>query len=333
MRKHRNWLDRAEMLTPPLPWDRPRWRDRGGPVVVLLHGLWRGWHAMEPLARALDQHGFSTLNIPYPSTRMPVPVLVRRIQAEILRIAGDQPIHLVTHSLGGIIARSLIAEAPAWRPGRLVMLAPPNGGSEIVDWSRRHPLIHWLLGPAGRSLGCDGLPSRLPPLPAEIEAAVIMGSRSSIPLFKKLLDEAKYKSSTPAAAMVKWLGANANLTGAVIRINTFQQFHENFGAATKLAMAPQDREALALLSGYNKGLTCLLCSQCVSQCPEHIGIADIFRYERYAMDYHELGRAREEYAALTRNGTSCVACGDCLPSCVQEINIPQKLKDVQRLLG
>lgn len=188
MRKHPNWLDRAEMLTPPLPWDRPRWRDRGGPVVVLLHGLWRGWHAMEPLARALDQQGFSTLNVPYPSTRMPVPVLVRQIHLEIERIAGDRPIHLITHSLGGIIARSLIAENPTWKPGRLVMLAPPNGGSEIVDWSKRHPLIHWLLGPAGRALGSDGLPSILPPLPVEIEAAVIMGRRCSVPLFKRLLD-------------------------------------------------------------------------------------------------------------------------------------------------
>ena len=88
-----------------------------------------------------------------------------------------------------------------------------------------------------------------------------------------------------------------------------------------------------LLSGYNKGLTCLLCAQCVSSCPEHIGISDIFRYERYARDYHDLDRARKEYAALTRNGTSCVGCGDCLPTCSQEIDIAAKLKDVHRLLG
>ena len=105
------------------------------------------------------------------------------------------------------------------------------------------------------------------------------------------------------------------------------------GAATSLAMTPQDNAALTLLSGYNKGLTCLLCAQCVSSCPEHLGIADIFRYERYARDYHDVDRARKEYAALTRNGTSCVGCGDCLPACIQEIDIPAKLKDVHRLLG
>jgi predicted aldo/keto reductase-like oxidoreductase len=151
--------------------------------------------------------------------------------------------------------------------------------------------------------------------------------------FKKLLADPKYHGSTPAAAIVKWLRSNDNLTAAVIATRNFDQFRENAGAAISLAMAPQDHAALSLLSGYNKGLTCLLCAQCVSSCPEHIGIADIFRYERYARDYHDLDRARREYAALTKSGTSCVGCGDCLPVCAQEIDIPAKLKDVHRLLG
>jgi predicted aldo/keto reductase-like oxidoreductase len=119
----------------------------------------------------------------------------------------------------------------------------------------------------------------------------------------------------------------------VIATKNFDQFRENMGAAVSLAMGPQDNAVLGLLSGYNKGLTCLLCAECVSHCPEHIAIADIFRYERYARDYLDLERAKKEYAALTRNGTSCVGCGDCLPTCVQEIDIAAKLKDVHRMLG
>jgi predicted aldo/keto reductase-like oxidoreductase len=151
--------------------------------------------------------------------------------------------------------------------------------------------------------------------------------------FQRLLADPKYQGSTPGAAMVKWLRSIDNLTGAVIATSNFDQLRENVGAAASLAMAPQDQAALTLLAGYNKGLTCLLCAQCVSTCPEHIGIADIFRYERYARDYHDLDRARREYAALTRNGTSCVGCGNCLPACAQEIDIAAKLKDVHRLLG
>jgi predicted aldo/keto reductase-like oxidoreductase len=151
--------------------------------------------------------------------------------------------------------------------------------------------------------------------------------------FQKLLADPKYGDSTPGAAMVKWLRSNDNLTAAVIATKNTDQFRENFGAAAGPALAQRDNAVLGLLSGYNKGLTCLLCAQCVTECPEHIAIADVFRYERYALDYLDLDRAKKEYAALTRNGTSCVGCGDCLPSCPQEISIADKLKDVHRLLG
>ena len=52
-------------------------------------------------------------------------------------------------------------------------------------------------------------------------------------------------------------------------------------------MTVNDHETIGLLAAFNKGMTCLLCSDCVSQCPEHIAIADIFRYERYALDYQD----------------------------------------------
>jgi predicted aldo/keto reductase-like oxidoreductase len=151
--------------------------------------------------------------------------------------------------------------------------------------------------------------------------------------FRKLLADPKYAGSAPGAAMVKWLRSNENLTAAVIATRNFDQFRENAGAAAALAMAPQDRATLGLLAGYNRGLTCLLCADCVSACPEHVAVADIFRYERYARDYLDVERARKEYAALTRQGTSCVGCGDCLPACPQEIDIAAKLADVHKLLG
>ncbi len=160
-----------------------------------------------------------------------------------------------------------------------------------------------------------------------------VGRAASDTKFQKLLADPKYQGTSPASAMVKWLKSNPNLTGAVIAIKNFDQFQENVGAAASLAMAPQDHAMLALLSDYNKGLTCLLCAQCVAACPEHLAISDVFRYERYAYDYHELHRARSEYSTLAKNATSCVGCGDCLPTCPQEIDIVAKLKDVHDLLG
>lgn len=188
VRRIYHWRDRAELLMPPLPWDRPQWRDGGGPPVVLLHGLWRGWRAMHPLARSLAKEGYSTLLVPYPSSRMPIEGLVAHIRSQVETIARDQPVHFITHSLGGILVRALLAEKVPWEFGKVIMIAPPSHGSEIVDWAQNYPLFRGLLGPAGRALGSDGFPNKLPALPTDVQAAVIMGSRGSIPFFRRLLD-------------------------------------------------------------------------------------------------------------------------------------------------
>jgi predicted aldo/keto reductase-like oxidoreductase len=151
--------------------------------------------------------------------------------------------------------------------------------------------------------------------------------------FQTMLAEPRFAGSSPGAAMVKWLLSNPNLTAAVISTSNFAQLQENFGAARQSAMASADREALGLLAAYNKGLTCLLCSDCVTYCSEHISIADILRYERYATDYNDLPRARAEYKTLTKDGSACIACGDCMPVCKADINIVAKLKEVHNLLG
>ena len=180
--------DRLDLLTPPFPWDRPRWVDRGGPPVVLLHGLWRGFRAMAPLERALGEEGFSTLNIPYPSPRFPVPELARRVAEQIRRHTEGRETSFVTHSLGGILLRQMLATEVPWKWGRCLMLAPPNEGSEIVDWLGNHPALARLLGPAGRSLGSHGLPKTLPAPPTGPEWGILMGTRPKIPFFQSLLE-------------------------------------------------------------------------------------------------------------------------------------------------
>ena len=151
--------------------------------------------------------------------------------------------------------------------------------------------------------------------------------------FQAMLAESRFAGSRPGAAVVKWLMSNPNLTAAVIATKSLGQFQENFGAACQGPLTAGDHEALGLLAAFNKGQTCLLCADCVSHCPEHISIAEILRYERYALDYHDLSRARSEYKALTKNGSACIACGDCLPVCKADINIVAKLKDVHDLLS
>ena len=174
------------VLRMPMPWHQTIVRENDDDAVILLHGLWRSLWAMEPMAQFLHQHGYQSINVPYPSFRKPIDELAGLIHQAIQLHGGQRKVHFVTHSLGGVLARELLQMMPPEQAGRIVMLAPPNQGSEIIDWALRYkPLAH-TLGPAGAKLGSNTLEA--PQLPNEIDSAVIMGKKSRIPFFRRLHD-------------------------------------------------------------------------------------------------------------------------------------------------
>jgi triacylglycerol lipase len=163
-------------------------------TLVLVHGLGRTKRAMTALARAGRRRGYQVLNFGYPSRRSGIEENAALLAECIRRDAERGVIHFVTHSLGGIIVRHAVAseKIPAARLGRVVMLAPPNAGSEIADAFTQTPGLRRvgpvLLGPALTQLGTSAtaLVNRLPPVP--FECGVIAGTRSLNPLFSALID-------------------------------------------------------------------------------------------------------------------------------------------------
>ena len=126
-------------------------------TVVLLHGLSRTSRSLRPMAKALQAEGYKVCNIDYPSRYFTVKKLA--IDFVLPRIkecaSGEQKLNFVTHSLGGIIVRSLNMELEEFPVGRVVMLSPPNQGSEAVDLLSNAWGFNTLAGPAGASLGTD----------------------------------------------------------------------------------------------------------------------------------------------------------------------------------
>jgi hypothetical protein len=141
------------------------------PLVVLLHGLARTQGSMAGLAAFLRTHGFETWSVTYPSRRQSIPDLASALADKLVTVAGERPLFAVTHSMGGILVRHLHDPRLHW--SRIVMLAPPNQGSQLATGLVRNPLFRWFYGPAARDL-TDA--SAWPPPPAPF--AVIAGTRS-----------------------------------------------------------------------------------------------------------------------------------------------------------
>ena len=123
--------------------------------VVLLHGIARSSASMRPLQRALEAEGHVVLNLDYPSRHLPLDALAEAAHAPIRRFsdAVPGPVHIVAHSMGGLLARAYLARQRPARLGRVVMLGTPNNGSEIADALRNWPLYRAVFGPAGQQLG------------------------------------------------------------------------------------------------------------------------------------------------------------------------------------
>jgi pimeloyl-ACP methyl ester carboxylesterase len=141
------------------------------PLVVLLHGLARSHGSLSTLDAHLRANGFDTIARTYPSRRRPIAELADDIATWLADAAGDRPLHAVTHSMGGVVARHLHDPRLRWQ--RIVMLAPPNRGSRLAAGLADNALFRWFFGPAGSELG-DGSQWPRPPVPV----AVIAGTRN-----------------------------------------------------------------------------------------------------------------------------------------------------------
>jgi triacylglycerol lipase len=184
--------------------------DPASEVVVLVHGYGRRDRAMRPLARRLEAQGFRVATLRYHSFDGAPDDLVAELDGQLRDCCADAArIHFVAHSLGGLVLRAYLAEHAVPQLGRVVMLGPPNRGSELADLAARMRPIHRIVGPTALTLGTDlaSFPNTLGP--ARFECGVVAGNRSFNPLGSWLIRDADDGvvgvASTRLDGMADWI--------------------------------------------------------------------------------------------------------------------------------
>lgn len=158
--------------------------------VVLLHGIARHATSLGKMEQALKREGYRTLNLDYPSRSSGLRDIATLLHAPISRFSEELEgrLHIVSHSMGGLVARVYIASHRPERLGHVVMMAPPNEGSEIADLLLGNPLYRAFFGPAGREL-TTMRPAQLRSLLGTVDypLGIIAGDRTLYPLESLLI--------------------------------------------------------------------------------------------------------------------------------------------------
>ncbi|MFT7521476.1 MAG: pimeloyl-ACP methyl ester carboxylesterase [Kiritimatiellia bacterium] len=165
-------------------------------LVVLLHGLFRAKDAMGPLRRGLRSAGFIPAALNYPSTRRSLTRHAEQIEDVLNNLAVDpslaslRQVSFVTHSMGGLVARTLLGRPDApWRqrlvPHRLLFIATPNQGSTVARELGRSQAFHLIAGPGASQLTPERAHEVPPP---NIPFGIIAGVRGDQRGYNPLLD-------------------------------------------------------------------------------------------------------------------------------------------------
>lgn len=154
--------------------------------VVLLHGILASAAFMKPLESALQDAGYRTVNLSYPSREK----TIEEIAADFLPrelakhdLAKAPKVHFVVHSMGGLITRAYLGKSRPANLGRVVMLGTPNHGSEAADRLAESDILKKIVGVNLENLRTkeNGAAGRLGR--ATYDLGIIAGDTSVNPLF------------------------------------------------------------------------------------------------------------------------------------------------------
>jgi pimeloyl-ACP methyl ester carboxylesterase len=113
--------------------------------VILLHGVWMRGLTLFSLARRLRGAGYSVDVFDYASVFGDSAAIVERLRKRMREASADR-VHLVGHSLGGIVALEATRHVRDLPRGHIVCLGPPLKGSSVARLLAHFPGGRWMLG-------------------------------------------------------------------------------------------------------------------------------------------------------------------------------------------
>jgi len=148
-------------------------------TVILLHGIARSTGTFSEMKLALTANGYDAAVISYPSTRRTIEDHAGALANVLNRLEGTETVSFVSHSMGGLVLRHLLAANEPWtktlKIGRVVMIAPPNQGSTVAKALENNLLYKAIYGKSGQQLVPDAA-SKIPDL-GNIKYSIIAGGR------------------------------------------------------------------------------------------------------------------------------------------------------------
>jgi pimeloyl-ACP methyl ester carboxylesterase len=157
-------------------------------AALLLHGHGRSGLSMGLMAARLQAAGWETLAPSY-GFRRSLPAILDVLKGPVTAFAARHDrLDIVTHSMGGLVARALITAHRPANLGRVAMCAPPNRGSELADLLVGLNLADAILGPAHSHLVTRRTAENEALLgTVDYELGIIAGNRSLSPVPAPLL--------------------------------------------------------------------------------------------------------------------------------------------------
>jgi len=159
-------------------------------LVLMIHGIARSAGTFRVLSDTLRAKGYDATAITYASTRRHIESHADSLSDLLDALDGTKTVSFVTHSMGGLVLRHLLAPERPWMDriavGRIVMIAPPNQGSVVAGWLKDNPIYISLYRPAGQQLVPEAV-ADMPGLPGRT-FAIIAGGRGDGKGFNPWLD-------------------------------------------------------------------------------------------------------------------------------------------------